>query len=194
MRYVTITIEGTAPISFSRLHGEPKKDKELPDTYEKRTWREKAHVNDAGNATIPGVAIVAAVMTAAQRDSRKIPGKGHSTYSKHFASGLVPLESPELLDPKTGKPIPADKLDSWTGPMHANGNRTSGTRVMRTFPEARQWRVQTRIAVVDKVIPQELFREYLEQAGMTIGLGRWRPENRGMYGRFRVVETKWEGE
>lgn len=191
MKTVSFTIKGTTAVSFSRMHDTPKLEKESPDLYETRTWREKCHVNASGLVEIPGVAVRDAVINAAQKDSRKIPGKGHGTYTKHFTAGLMITDSPILCDAQ-GNPYTKDTLIPWTGFMNADGKRGSGTRVKRTFPEAPAgWTASATMIILDAVITEKLFEEYAMMAGLLVGIGRWRPENRGMYGRFKIEKIKW---
>jgi hypothetical protein len=51
---------------------------------------------------------------------------------------------------------------------------------------------RTRKVGVDDTITEEVFKSHLQQAGQLIGIGRWRPRNNGMYGRFVVNSMTWE--
>ena len=44
--------------------------------------------------------------------------------------------------------------------------------------------------MVDETITKDVLLKHLEQAGNFIGVGRWRPINGGMYGRFAVKALK----
>ena len=45
--------------------------------------------------------------------------------------------------------------------------------------------------VLDDIITESVFAQVLRSAGLLVGLGRFRPENRGFYGRFQVDSIKW---
>jgi hypothetical protein len=47
--------------------------------------------------------------------------------------------------------------------------------------------------VLDDIISPEIFRRHLYQAGQFVGIGRFRAEKGGIYGRFRIEgNMKWE--
>lgn len=76
MRQVTVTFRGLSPYSQSRMHDTPKLDKERPDDYEVRTWREKMTTDKAGQVTIPAMAFKQALPVAAKRLGMQIPEVG----------------------------------------------------------------------------------------------------------------------
>lgn len=53
------------------------------------------------------------------------------------------------------------------------------------------WRGTITCMVYDDVITQDVFRKVVESAGMLVGIGRFRPQNRGFYGRFRLDSMTW---
>jgi len=61
---------------------------------------------------------------------------------------------------------------------------------MKCFPVIPKWEGEVEIHVLDETITHEVLEEHLVQAGQFIGLGSFRPENRGIYGRFRLVNLK----
>jgi hypothetical protein len=42
-------------------------------------------------------------------------------------------------------------------------------------------------------VPTEIFERCLKEAGNLIGVGRFRPQNGGYFGRFTVKSIKWTG-
>jgi hypothetical protein len=44
---------------------------------------------------------------------------------------------------------------------------------------------------LDETITEEVFKLHLEESGKFIGIGRFRPQNNGFYGRFKVNEIVW---
>jgi len=58
---------------------------------------------------------------------------------------------------------------------------------MRCFPTIARWEGQVQIHVLDETITEQVLAEHLAQAGQFIGLGSFRPEHRGIYGRFRLI-------
>jgi hypothetical protein len=187
MKICTATLESTTPYSQSRYFTEeevPHRPKELHDDYEKRTWRHKAHVDSKGFIEIPPTAFSNAVKTAAARLSMRVPGKGQSTYTKHFISGVL-VGAPMTL-PIKATDVPFDAIF-----CHADGKRGSGRRVMRYFPRIDEWKGDVTFHIFDDIITPEVFAHVLAQSGLLVGIGRFRPENGGFYGRYAVGNVRW---
>lgn len=171
--------------SQSRMHFTPEKQKEGGEAYDLRTWREHCHVNEAGKVVIPAEQFRLALADAAEYQSEKIKGKGMATYTKHFGAGIQVVNDVEL--PYTKETVPEFK-----GPMHANGDRKSGTRVQRRYPQIPKWSGKVEFLILDPVITQDVFERHVKAAGMFIGIGRYRPRNRGTNGRFICEKIEWK--
>ena len=63
-------------------------------------------------------------------------------------------------------------------------------RVMRYRPRFNEWGAQFNILVNDDILDVDTVHQLLNEAGLTIGIGDFRPEKRGPFGTFRV--TKFE--
>ena len=92
MKVAIVTLKSISPYSQSRAHETEKLNRETPDEFEKRTWREKCHVNSAGHITIPAMAFKQSLDKAASMLGMKVPGKRAATYTKFFLSGVMVLE------------------------------------------------------------------------------------------------------
>lgn len=179
-------IESISPYCQSRYHGEPGLEGETPDAYDVRTWRHHLHVKNK-TVHIPARAIHDALTEAAKYSKRQIPGQGKATWTQKFASGIALLDDIDLrIDPETVDYVPVY--------ANADGRRGSGRRVLRRFPIIPQWRAEFDVTILDPIIVEDVFTEMMEQAGVYIGIGQNRPQNRGVHGRFRPVEIKWIGE
>lgn len=67
---------------------------------------------------------------------------------------------------------------------------STGGRILAHRPRFDEWSVSF-VAVVDtSLIDVKLFREVVDAAGKRIGLGDFRPDRKGPFGRFKV--TRWE--
>jgi hypothetical protein len=187
MKEAICELESSSPLSFSRYIDPamfPKKNKELPDDYEARIWMERAHHDEAGNIYIPGMMFKNCITGAAQYLSIQIPGKGKSTYSKNFKSGVL------VLDPH----IPINYhmknvCGEWIFGSSTGDN--AGRRVKKCFPVFPKWEATVVFTIVDSIITEDVFRAVLTQAGLLKGIGRFRPENGGFYGRFIVKSIQW---
>lgn len=184
-KIVTVELESVSPYSSSRMHDAPKLDKERHDEYDQRTWREKLSTDDAGNVVIPAMAFKQALDRCAKVLGLQVPGKGKSTFTKHFMSGC-------LCEADMPLGIHKDAVQSITINAHADGVRGSGKRVKRIFPQIPKWKGTARFIILDDVITKDVFEKVAREAGQFVGVGRFRPENGGLNGRFKVVKFIWE--
>lgn len=194
-KIATVTLMSTSPYSQSRPHDEAKLNKENPKDYEERTWKHRLHLDKDGQVFIPPMALKNCIAEAAKFLSIQIPGKGKSTYTKHFDAGVSVTERALLFrqsDPST--PIVADSVKGDWIFTPSDGVRGSGKRVWKCYPLIDAWVAEVEFMIIDDTVTEEVFWQHLRQAGMLIGVGRFRPRNGGYYGKFDVVEEsrKWE--
>jgi len=187
MKIATCSLKSVSSYSQSRCYSleNPKPQKESHDDYERRTWRDKSHVNgDDDHIVIPPMAFKMGLDATAKMLSIKIPGKRNSTYTKFFKSGVLCMEGPMLPDKKST--VAFDRI-------HANsdGVRGSGKRVWRIFPRIDKWEADVDFHILADEITEDVFEQHLIQAGAFVGIGRFRPENGGYYGRFEVSGIDW---
>lgn len=178
-----------SPYSQSKKHDLPKKDREDPDDYDIRTWREHCTVNSAGQVCIPAMGIKQSLDTSAYKLGIKIPNRRGATYKTFFASGFF-CESDVPLS--NGKPIMKDKAEMIAISANSNGKRGAGSRVVRRFPIFPQWHGVVPITITDDIITTEIFETHVRAAGIIVGIGRFRPELGGINGRFRPTKFEWE--
>lgn len=185
MREVTVKIKGLSPYSQSKMHDEPKLDKETADAYENRTWRSKCTTDAAGMIEIPAMAFKQALPVAARKLGKQIPGRGKSTYTKYFEADVICTGNAPLG-------VHRDEVESVTINANSDGVRGSGKRVKRTFPVIPEWETEATFMIFDDTVTPEVFEEVLRTAGMGVGIGRFRPENGGLNGRFEPVRFDWK--
>lgn len=192
MRIATAELHSIAPYSQSRYYEleTPKHGRgsgtatETPKDYETRTWRNRCHANKDGYVFIPPMAFKNCLAEIAKYLSVQIPGKGKSTYTKHFEAGVMVLEGVTL-------PVKRDDVQGEWLFVPGDGKRGSGKRVSKCFPVIHEWTGKVTFHVLDDVISQEVFEQHLKDAGNFIGIGRFRPRNNGYYGRFEVKRVTW---
>ena len=185
MLKITCDLVGKTPIGFSRAITSQKRSKEKHDDFETRTWKERAHITEEGELFIPPMALKNCLADIAKYLSETVPGKGKATYTKHFESGIMVYDIMPLG-------VNIENVDSVRVFVPSDGKRGGGTRVWKTFPIVKDWRVRATVYVTDETIGAEKVQEYLQQAGMFIGMGFWRPRRNGQYGRFVVENFKAE--
>lgn len=184
MKIARAHLKSVSVYSQSRYHNTEAMDKEGKNDYEKRTWAERMHVNEQGNVFIPPMAFKNCISEIAKFLAEQIPGKGKSTYTKHFEAGVLVTE-PLVLPIKK-----EDVKGEWLF-VPSSGKRGDGKRVMRCFPVIPKWEGIVEFAILDETITEAVFRKHLEEAGKFIGIGRFRPRNNGYYGRFEVSKVEW---
>ncbi len=184
MKTAMVKIKGISSYSQSRYHGTPKKDKESPEEYEKRTWCERLHVNEDGLVFVPQMALKLCLEDAARYLGLKIKGRGNATWTKHFEAGVLVLEGPVLHWKK--EDVPGEWLF-----VPSDGKKGGGKRVLKKFPYMPEWAFEAAFLVLDDTITKDIFELHLHEAGKFIGLGRFRPRRGGFYGRFEVESVRW---
>lgn len=177
-------LKSASPYSQSRFIREKKTRDETHGDFEERSWRQRLHVDDEGHVIIPSMSFKNCLSEAAKYKSIQIPGKGKSTYTKHFEAGILCVE-PLRLDVKA-----ADVQGEWLH-VPSDGKRGGTTRVEKCFPLIPRWSGEVEFLIFDEIITEEVFLAHLQDAGRFIGVGRFRPRNNGYYGRFSVDGVSW---
>lgn len=67
---------------------------------------------------------------------------------------------------------------------------STGGRILRHRPCFEDWRIEFEFELDETIIGVKLMREIVDTAGQRIGLGDFRPDCKGPFGRFKV--TRWE--
>ena len=187
IRICTATLVSASQYSQSRYHdADVAYENETPNEREKRTWREKCTTNEDGIICIPGMAFKQALDKVASRLQLKVVGKGRKTYVDFFKGGII-------VDDLVPLGIHKNDVEGMTLMCDSRGKRggSGGSKVPRTFPVIRKWEASVTFHIIDSVISQEVFERHLREAGFFVGIGRFRPENGGTNGRFKIKETIW---
>ena len=133
---------------------------------------------------IPSPAFKLALESASGYLNIKIVGQGQRTWKAKFTSGVIqvtPLQLPAKKETVKGE---------WLF-VPSDGKRGGAKRVNRCFPYIPEWSGDVEFRVLDESITQKIFTETLSAAGQFIGVGRFRPERGGFYGRFIVNNVEW---
>lgn len=186
MKLAIAHLKSTSPYSQSRHYTDdvPEKPKESKADYEVRTWQNRLHVNKAGRVEIPGAAFANCLKAAVKRLKIQVPGKGRVEYTKYFEAGIMVPEPLELA--VKGADVGCEKLF-----VPSNGQRDGGKRVTKFFPRIDEWSGAVTFYVFDDIITEDVFRQVLNAAGLLVGIGRFRPEKCGFYGRFAMTSLQW---
>lgn len=101
------------------------------------------------------------------------------------AAVIVLDEDITILDPNTDEPIKDYEVDGRPVTIPA----TKG-RVMRYRPRFDKWAAVFELSVDTEVLDPETIQKLLTEGGRRIGIGDYRPEKGGPFGRFMV--TRWD--
>jgi hypothetical protein len=179
MEKVKVQIEGTTPILFNRF-----RDMQIEGKSKKRTGamveseiEDKLYKDDNGKVMLPSVYLKNCIVEASKQF--KIVGKGKSTYSKLVASTID--ISPFMIELDAGK-YEVFRISA-VNPM------TRG-RMMTERPRFNKWKAEFEIILNDSSVPISVMNEILEHAGKYVGIGDWRPQTKGMFGKFLISEFK----
>jgi len=175
MKQVEVGITGVTPLLVNRFHEEaqesatsgirtrkehlgPKEDAEL-----------KLYRNEHSEPYFPSENLRQSMISAAARS--KI---GRRSAQSDAAAALY-LE-PYCL------PI----LGEWEVDARPVVIRATGGRIVRYRPIFKDWSLRVRVNVDTDLLPLGLARKILDDAGNYVGIGDFRPQRKGPYGRFRV--------
>ena len=137
---------------------------------------DKLYTNSDGSAYIPSTYIRGALIEAGK--SLKIQGKGKSTYSKLIGSTVMVYPDAITINPNKWEPYTITAV-----------NPTTKGRVSVTRPKFNEWGLKFEIIATDDISSDKL-EIILVEAGRYVGIGDWRPQKKGMFGKFIV--TKFE--
>lgn len=177
MRKFKVKIKGITPLLMNKPEeygfDEQWVEKKASTDYEKDALK-KLYIDSEERIYQPATHLDRALIEAGKKI--KVKGQGKATYSKLFGS-MASVEEFELLHLKQKYEIfkvlvviPATK-----------------GRIMRYRPMFKDWELEFHINFEDE-IPAEVIKEALEIAGKYVGIGDWRPEKKGKFGKFQVVK------
>lgn len=191
MRLVRVTFENLpgSPYSQSASPDIPMLDRESHDDYNIRTWRDQCTVNAEGIVCIPAMAFKQAIDTAAFKVGMKVPNRRGATFRGFFESGFFCNANVPIAN---GKPLTKEDAVMQKISANSDGRRGSGKRVPKRFPEFPKYHGVADFTIVDDIITPSAFEHHFNVAGLIVGLGRFRPQNGGTYGRFRATNFEWQ--
>jgi len=184
VKTVRTWLESTSPYSQSKAFQSVRKENEAHDAFDERCWRERCNTAPDGRIMIPPMAFKQALVSAAKLMNEKIPGKRNQTWAKQFECGVL-IGDGITLDVRP-EDISGERLF-----VPSDGKKGGGSRVYRRFPLIPQWSGVLIWYVTAPEIIKSVFQRYVEAAGLMIGLGRFRVERGGCYGRYRMTKIEW---
>ena len=187
MKQAICALQSVTPYSQSKnvdREQYPKKPRETDPAYEFRMWKSRMHINKAGFVEIPTTSFEGAIREAVKRLQIQVPGKGKCLFTKPFEAGFAVLTS--ITTNTLAETVAYDRLF-----VPSDGKPGGGRRVWKYFPRIDQWSGAIHCVIYDDLITRDVFVKAIESAGLLVGIGRFRPQNRGFYGRFKVDSVDW---
>lgn len=172
-----VEIKGVTPLLQNRFAGEETvgKTKKKSETTKENNVGDTLYQLPDGTVYQPSESIKQALIEAGKSFKQ-----GRSNKSKTFASFIIieqeaiPHKNQEWITDRRAVVIPATK-----------------GRVMRNRARFDEWALKFDITVLDSdEIDEKLLHDALDYAGHYIGIGDYRPQKKGMYGRFIVASIK----
>ena len=187
MKTVNITIEGITPLILNRFTEEAQmsasngtrlstnKDRGSPQEIAET----KLYTNDNGDKVIPQPNLLRCIIDAGKFFKA---GKSKVTTIK---SSLIP----SCVDVE-GVDIKILSKDGWTVDTRPVRIPSTGGRILCHRPMFHDWKLSFIANIDTDIISLALFREIVDAAGKRIGLGDFRPDCKGPFGKFCVTQWK----
>ena len=140
------------------------------------------YLDESGAPTIPEAAIRACIETAARKMKQ----------GPQVREGLIVTDIVSFDYDKERYGVTADELGKtaqFTVPV-----KVGPARVERTRAKFDEWELTFRLDTDEELVDQSQLATWLDIAGRRIGLGDWRPEKSGTYGRFETVSIENVGD
>ena len=134
-------------------------------------------LDDSGAPTVPEAAVRAVIETGARKLKQ----------GPQVREGLIVEQVTAFAyDKKLGKTV--DELSKSV--QFTVGVVVQRARILRTRAKFDEWAVTFTAEVDPELVDKEQLASWLDIAGRRIGLGDWRPEKSGHYGRFETVSIE----
>lgn len=180
MKKINVEVEGKSPLLMNRFRDTSidSKSKKRTGALQEAILEDKLYLYD-GKPHIPSIYFRNCIVEAGKQF--KITGKGKSTYSKLVGSTIEVLPENILI-----------KSDGYKGFRVAAVNPMTKGRMMVNRPRFENWKCRFEIMLHDENVPVEVMNELIQHAGSYVGIGDWRPEKKGMFGKFMITSFKVE--
>lgn len=187
-----VTLTGASPLLMNAMSQEQlldirnkvKKPKNAAKPSPKDEAQEKVYRTADGTPCVPSRMLYACLIGAGQYV--RLDGKRQvSTATKTILPGMLLLLDFEL---PLFVPGESDKA-TWETDIQQGRNPNGGEAVCVIRPRFDQWEVRATLELDQDQMPMSMARELIDRAGRMVGIGDFRPQRRGSFGRF--VVTSW---
>lgn len=187
MKTVRVRIEGLTPLlvhRFSEKSEQAKKTRriEMVEVDPREEATKNAYIAPDGTFYFSAFAIPNCMGAAGANHK----ARGSRKSLRFVVPSAVRMTSDSVtIGNGNGKPAKSFEVDSRPVTIPA----TKG-RIMRHRPRFDNWSAEFDIVINDDLLDPATAHVLLQEAGLSFGIGDFRPEKRGPFGTFRV--TKWE--
>lgn len=178
MKTIKMKIEGISPLLMHRFPVGAEDEKIKAKTRSQTTDDVESYLytNENGNLVQPSTHLIGSLRKAGARF--QIPGQGKLTYKNLMGSGAV------FIDPDM---IPHE-IQKWE--VDRRPVVIGKARIVRSRPMLKKWALGFTVEYDDEEVPKQALKEIFEYAGRRVGIGDFRPEKGGPFGRFMITEFK----
>ena len=185
---IHIVIEGKTPLLCNRFHDDAQQKATSGQTTalaagDKGTPREQAekmlYQGQDGDCVIPQPNLFRCII-----DAGKFFKAGKSkvtTLKSSLIPACVEMDEVEYV---------IQHEQPWEVDTRAVRIPSTGGRILAHRPCFNDWSLSFDVTLDTEMMSESLFRDIVDKAGAAIGLGDFRPDCKGPFGKFRV--TKWE--
>lgn len=176
MKNYNVVIESLSPYMMHRFAGQDVKSKKRTGTKNyKDEIKTALYKSPKGEIYVPSSQIHGCLINAGKQ--LQIVGRGKATYSKLFGAFI-------LIEP-AAIPITPQEYTVDERPVIVQR-----ARIIRYRPIWEKWSLKFKIVIMDDDIAPEVVKEGLDNGGRYVGIGDFRPDKKGPFGRFQVTEFK----
>jgi hypothetical protein len=176
MEKAEVRIEGISPLLMHRF---PVAEQD-PQSKSRNIKKNKDNVEDSlyrdedGNLVQPSTHLIGALKRAGVKF--QIPGQGKTTYKNVVGSGAVIIE-PDMIP---------HEIQEWK--VNRMPVVVQRARIVRERPVLPNWALNFSIEYDEDEISKSTLKELLDYAGRRAGIGDFRPDKGGSFGRFIVTK------
>ena len=182
IKNVVFAIEGTSPLlthnpSSMRSGESGPSRKKIPTAVDEAAAG--LYVGDDGRFYIPTIAFRNAILYGLR--GKKI-GKVGAATKLAPAVFIDPEHEMTMILDKNGKPAVKYEIDSRRAVVQRQG-------ITRHRPKFYPWKAMVTLSVDLDIVSSEIVAREMDEAGTTAGVGDYRPQRTGWFGKFRASEA-----
>jgi hypothetical protein len=181
MKIIEVEVTGISPLLQHRY---PLENSEEPKAKAKNKQQNEDNVEQSlyrmpdGTIYQPAIHFISTMKRAGSK--YQVPGQGKATYKNIVGSGAV-IVTPEAIP---------HRIQEWEIDVRPVVIKSTKGRIPRKRPVLKSWALRFSIEYDPDEISPATIKELLEYAGRRVGIGDFRPECGGPFGRFMVTQFK----